>query len=97
MFQRKHYLSTKILEYQALGRPIICCSEGAPGNHVEKTNSGIRVDYDNLDGFVDAILKLEENKELCESMGINSRKYVESNLTFEIIGERLSKMIETLG
>ena len=43
------------------------------------------------------ILKLEENKELCESMGINSRKYVESNLTFEIIGERLSKMIETLG
>jgi|TARA_B100001013_G_scaffold23096_1_gene12841 glycosyltransferase involved in cell wall biosynthesis len=50
-----------------------------------------------LDGFVDAILKLEENKELCESMGINSRKYVESNLTFEIIGERLSKMIETLG
>jgi len=44
-----------------------------------------------------AILKLEENKELCESMGINSRKYVESNLTFEIIGERLSKMIETLG
>ena len=84
------------MEYQALGRPIICCSEGAPGNHVEKTNSGIRVDYDNLDDFVEAILKLEENRDLCNTIGSNSKKYVENNLTFEKIGERLSKMIQVL-
>lgn len=89
-------LPTKILEFQALGRPIICCSEGAPGNYVEQTNSGIKVNYDSLEDFIKAILKLEENKELCESMGINSRKYIENNLTFEKIGERLSKIIETL-
>ena len=89
-------LPTKILEFQALGRPIICCSEGSPGNYVEQTNSGIKVNYDNLEDFIKAILKLKENKELCESMGTNSRKYIENNLTFEKIGERLSKMIETL-
>ena len=89
-------LPTKILEYQALGRPIICCSGGAPGNYVEKTNSGIKVDYDNLDDFVEAILKLEENRDLCNTIGSNSKKYVENNLTFEKIGERLSKMIQVL-
>ena len=89
-------LPTKILEYQALGRPIICCSGGAPGNYVEKTNSGIKVDYDNLDDFVEAILKLEENRDLCNTIGSNSKKYVENNLTFEKIGERLSEMIQVL-
>ena len=89
-------LATKILEYQAIGRPIICCSEGAPGEYVEKTNSGIKVNYGNLDEFVNAILKLQNDDELCYSMGINSRKYVDNNLTFIKIGEKLSKMIESL-
>ena len=89
-------LPTKILEYQALGRPIICCSEGAPGNYVEKTNSGIKVTYDNLDDFIKAILKLEQDKELCNTIGNNSRKYIEKNLTFKKIGDSLSKMIESL-
>ena len=89
-------LPTKILEYQAIGRPIICCSEGAPGKYVEKTNSGIKVNYGNLDEFVNAILKLQNDDELCYSMGINSRKYVDNNLTFIKIGEKLSKMIESL-
>jgi len=89
-------LPTKILEYQAIGRPIICCSEGAPGEYVEKTNSGIKVNYGNLDEFVNAILKLQNDDELCYSMGINSRKYVDNNLTFIKIGEKLSKMIESL-
>ena len=89
-------LPTKILEYQAIGRPIICCSEGAPGKYVEKTNSGIKVNYGNLDEFVNAILKLQNDDELCHSIGINSKKYVDNNLTFKKIGEKLSKMIELL-
>ena len=89
-------LPTKILEYQAIGRPIICCSEGAPGKYVEETNSGIKVNYGNLDEFVNAILKLQNNDELCYSIGKNSKKYVDDNLTFKKIGDKLSKMIESL-
>lgn len=89
-------LPTKILEYQAIGRPIICCSEGAPGKYVEETNSGIKVNYGNLDEFVNAILKLQNNDELCYLIGKNSKKYVDDNLTFKKIGDKLSKMIESL-
>lgn len=87
-------LPTKILEYQASGRPIICCSNGAIGNYVERTKSGIRTDCGDLDAFVDAILKLESDPQLCKTLGNNARKFVEQNLTFEKIGKRLSKVIQ---
>lgn len=87
-------LPTKILEYQALGRPIICCSNGSPGKYVERTKSGIRVDYGDLSAFVEAILKLKNDPVLRKNLGYNGRIYVEENLTFEKIGKRLSDIVE---
>jgi len=87
-------LPTKILESQAMGRPIICCSSGAIGNYVEATKSGLRVDEGNLDGFVDAILKLESDEQLCQELGQNGRNSIEKNHTFEVIGKRLSAIIQ---
>jgi glycosyltransferase involved in cell wall biosynthesis len=89
-------LPTKILEYQTLGRPIICCSLGAPGNYIKNTKSGIRLDYNNLDDFVETILELEKNVEKCKELGKNGRIFVEQNLTFEHIGNRLSKIIHDI-
>ena len=87
-------LPTKILESQAVGRPIICCSNGAIGNYVEKTGSGIRVDQGDLDGFINAVLKLESNDQLCQEYGQNGRDFIEKNHTFEIIGKHLSSIIQ---
>ncbi len=87
-------LPTKILEYQATGRPIICCSDGAPGKYVEKTKSGIKTKYENLDEFIDAIQKLKSEPQLCKELGQNGKKYVNENLTFDKIGKTLSRYIE---
>ena len=87
-------LPTKILESQAIGRPIICCSSGAIGNYVEVTKSGICVDEGNLDGFIDAILKLESDEQLCQELGQNGRNSIEKNHKFEVIGKRLSSIIQ---
>ena len=87
-------LPTKILEYQAIGRPIICCSDGAPGKYVEKTKSGIKTKYENLDEFIDAIQKLKSEPQLCKELGQNGKKYVDENLTFEKIGKTLSRYVE---
>lgn len=87
-------LPTKILEYQAVGRPILCCSNGAIGNYVEKTMSGIRIDLGDTDGFTNAILKLESDPLLCSTLGKNGRMFVEENLTFDNIGKRLSQIIK---
>ena len=87
-------LPTKILESQAIGRPIISCSSGAIGDYVETTNSGINVNEGNFDGFLEAILKLESNEQLCQEFGQNGRNFIEKNHTFEIIGKQISSIIQ---
>ena len=87
-------LPTKILEYQAMGRPIICCSEGAPGIYVDKTRSGIKIKYENLNEFIKAIEKLKSEIKLREELGQNGKKYADENLTFEIVGKILSRCIQ---
>jgi len=87
-------LPTKILEYQAVGRPIICCSDGAIGTYVEQTNSGLRVNQGNLESFINSILKLESDSKLCDVLGENGRKNIEKYHTFEKIGTQLSSIID---
>jgi len=87
-------LPTKILEAQAIGRPIISCSSGAIGDYVQTANSGINVDEGDLNGFLEAILKLESNEQLCQEFGQNGRNFIEKNHTFEIIGNILSSIIQ---
>ena len=87
-------LPTKILEAQAIGRPIISCSSGAIGDYVQTANSGINVDEGDLDGFIEAISKLESNEQLCQEFGQNGRNFIEKNHTFEIIGNTLSSIIQ---
>lgn len=87
-------LPTKILEYQAIGRPVICCSNGAPGNYVEKSKSGIKVRSGDQEKFIEAIMKLKSNPTLCTTLGENGRKFILENLTLEKIGGRLSEIIQ---
>ena len=89
-------LPTKILEYQAIGRPIICCSNGSPGNFIENTRSGIRIKYGDLDGFVKSILMLKSDQNLCIELGQQGRRFVEENLFFDKIGKKLAKIIEDI-
>ena len=89
-------LPTKILEYQAVGRPIICSSNGAIGKYVEKTDSGIRTEHENVDAFVDAIRKLMEDEELCKKFGEKGRRNIEKFHDIKMIGEQLSDVIEKI-
>ena len=87
-------LPTKILEYQALGRPIICLSDGAPGNYVQNTNSGLKISSNNLSELINAIENLRSDHNLLKTLGENGVRYVNDNLTFTKIAKRLSVLIE---
>ena len=87
-------LPTKILEYQALGRPIICLSDGAPGNYVQNTNSGLKISSNNLSELLSAIENLRSDNNLLKTLGENGIRYVNDNLTFTKITQRLSTLIE---
>jgi len=87
-------LPTKILEFQALGKPIICVSDGEAGNYIEKTKSGLVVKNKNPKNLANTILKLTNDNQLSEKLGKNGAQYIKENLTIEKIGERLMDVIK---
>jgi colanic acid biosynthesis glycosyl transferase WcaI len=82
-------MSSKLYEYQAVGKPIICCSRGLPSAYVKETNSGLVVYPGDYLGLAEAIIKLKKNSELARMMGENGRKYVETEASIEAVGLKM--------
>jgi len=87
-------LPTKILEYQALGKPIVCVSNGEAGNYIERTKSGLVVPEKNPDYLAKSILKLINDEQLAQKLGNNGSQYIIENLTIEKIGKKLMDVIK---
>jgi len=90
-------ISSKLYEYQAAGKPIVCCSSGMPGRYVSETGSGIVVKPGDYEALAEAVLYLKENRAVAESLGASGRRYVESNMSIEKIGLKMLKVLEALG
>jgi len=88
-------MSSKLYEYQAVGKPIICCSKGVPSVYVEQTHSGIAVTPGDSKTLARMILVLKRNPRLCRTMGENGRKYVESEASIEAVGLKMMELLET--
>jgi len=82
-------LPTKLFEYQACGKPIICVSSGETARYVEETRSGIVVKPGDYEALAEAVLNLKENRAVAESLGASGRRYVERNLSIEKIGSKM--------
>ena len=87
-------LSSKLYEYQAVGKPIICCAEGQPAEYVKETESGVVVKPGDYESLAKAVLYLRENRDVAERLGASGRRYVEENLTIERIGLRLKEIFK---
>jgi len=87
-------LPTKVFEYQALGKPIICCSNGEPGRYINLTSSGLVTKAGDSKALADAILRLYEDRELQLKLGMNGLKYVSENVTCEKIGFRMYEIFK---
>lgn len=87
----KPYLGipSKLYEYQAAGKPIICCAEGQPAEYLSKTKSGIVVKPGDFKKLAEAVILLKENKQMAEKLGISGRQYVEANLSIERIAREM--------
>ena len=82
-------LPTKIFEYQALGKPIICSSQGEPAAYINSTKSGLVVKPGNYEALAAAILELYKDRKLAWELGTNGYRNISQNLTSERIGKRL--------
>ena len=89
-------ISSKLYEYQAVAKPIICCAQGQPAEYVKETKSGIIVEPGDHKALAKAILYLRDNQEIAKKLGENGRKYVEDKLSIEKIGLQMKRVFETL-
>jgi len=87
-------MSSKLYEYQAVGKPIICCAEGQPAEYVKSTDSGIVVSPGDYEKLAEAIIFLKENPDEAMEMGRRGREYVKLNASIEAIGLELRKAFE---
>ncbi len=87
-------ISSKLYEYQAMGKPIICCAEGCPSEYVRETQSGITVRPGDYKQLAKAILLLKDNPNLAKKLGENGKKFVASNLTLKSIGTKIKNTFE---
>ena len=89
-------ISSKLYEYQAVGKPIICCAEGLPAEYIDKTKSGLVVKPGDYESLAKAILYLKENKDIAKKLGISGRQYVMNNLIICKIGLKLMAIFKQL-
>jgi len=88
-------LPTKLLEYQACGKPIVVCSKGEPARYIRSTDSGIVVPPKDPRALSEAILELYRNENKRTRLGENGWKHVSNYLSCNKIGERLSNVFES--
>ena len=86
-------LPTKIMEYQALGKPIICISNGEAGRYIEKTKSGLVTKSSDPVKFANMVMKLIDDEKLSDELGKNGLVNVKNSLTLDNIGKRILSII----
>jgi len=90
-------LSSKLYEYQAAGKPILCCSNGQSGRYVSETGSGIVVKPGDHEALAKSVIYLRENPDVVAEMGTSGRRYVKNNLSIVQVGLRMKQVLERIG
>ncbi|MEX0274880.1 MAG: glycosyltransferase [Flavobacteriaceae bacterium] len=67
-------ISNAILEYMALGKPVVATRGGGTHEVVRHDESGFLVDPGNPSGMADRLLFLLDHPEVCKAMGLEGKK-----------------------
>jgi len=87
-------VSSKLYEYQAAGKPIVCCSFGEPARYVQDTKSGLVVSPGDDRGLAEAILELCRDEDRRRELGSNGFAYVSTHASCEAVGEKMSEVFK---
>lgn len=83
-----------ILEYLAAKLPVVATSVGGVREIIDNNKTGILVAPNDVKGFVDAILKLAEDRNFARSLGENGFNLVKEKFSFENYIKRIEGLYE---
>ena len=89
-------LPSKMLEYFAVAKPVVCSGRGETQVIMEKYRPGIMVQPNDPDVLAEAILKLERDKQLCEFLAKNARKLAIECYSLPVLADRIEKLMDSL-
>ena len=81
---------TKLVEYMAMGKPVVANVHPEQQLVIEQSKAGFCVSYDE-DAFAKAITTLLLNPEIARKMGERGRRYVEKNRSYKKIADLIEK------
>jgi glycogen(starch) synthase len=87
-----------LLEAEASAKPVVAFNVGGVNEAVRSGETGLLVKRGNTDELADAVVRLLSDENLRQKMGVNGRKFVLENYTWDICAEKmLSVYRELLG
>lgn len=87
--------SPAITEAMAAGLPVVITRE-CHFDEVEEHQAGVIIEHGDMAAFVTSVSELLGNHEILGSMGQNAQKLVQSHFTWEVTGEKLERLYESL-
>lgn len=88
---------TKVIDYLALGRPVVANNHPDQRAVLEASGAGISVAFDEA-AFAEAIVELLEDRSKAESMAARGPEWVRRNRSYDVIAERVeASYLELLG
>jgi glycosyltransferase involved in cell wall biosynthesis len=92
----KTVIPTKLLEYMACERPVIVAVDGEARRIVEEAEAGIFVEPESSEALAQALLKLANDLEKRQRMGLNGRKYIAAHFSRERTAREYVALLESL-
>jgi len=89
-------LPTKLLEYMAAGRPVVAAAAGQVAELVSFAEAGIVCPPEDAAAVATAVRRLASDEAEGRRMGLNGRRYVEENLSREVMVDQLERELERL-
>ena len=89
-------MSSKLYEYQAVGKPIISCSEGVPSTYIKETISGLVVTPGDSKELANAVLQLKQDPTMCHILAENGRKHVRAEASIEAVGLKMKEIFQKI-
>lgn len=88
---------TKLVEYLALGKPVIVNNHPDQDNVIRSSEAGLSVDW-GCEQFADAMIWMLENPQAAKAMGEKGPDWVRKHRVYDIIAQQVySKYIEIIG
>lgn len=85
-------IPSKIYEYLACGKPIICCAEGELNGLLCKFRAGLTVDTGDFEALSKAILSIYKDPVKRTKMGDNARKAIVEHFSNQKVGLKLENI-----